>query len=721
MNFYAFHRALSCLFNRLVDDKRLRTPLIMAVLGSFVWPNAAFTQSTDTTPDAAGDSDRIETIVVTASRREQSLGDIAASMEVIDAAAFETTSGAYLTDIIKKNASVDVIEYPGGLSGVGLRGFRPQFSGVNQRVLVLVDGRPSGATSLANISRAGVERVEILKGSASAVYGPSVMGGVVNVITRKREGDMEGSVSARFGSFDTLELEGNVGGALNDRFNFDLGVLQREQGENYRLGKGGETFGDFVQGHGAERDNTRYNIRSYFARGALELSPDWEAQLRFLGYDGMDLQSPGAESDGVNNQSDKVESNFGGDFSLTGQVGDHSLLALAYTTHEDYTYIRKPAGGTPYRGSARDTYFRGVQLQDHWQINDAFDVIVGLDWGRVDNETQSYSSSGAQRRSFTPYFNRRNTGVFADLTAWLLDDRLIVGVGGRYDVIESELEETPVSPDVKPGTSSFNVFNPRLSAVYRPNADSPYRVHASLGTGFISPEANRVAGLSDRLVGNQLRITRGNPDLRPEESLSFDIGFGYESYPFGVDVTYFRLDVDDRVGSVITLNTDALRETTYVNALGSLAEGLEATAQFDLGALGGAQPGAWTGDVTATHYFTREFELASGTRPVRNVAKFKVNFSFGYADERFGVRLNGRHVNGMFDNDWSRGGIFAGRRGGTWEYPDFLVFDLYARWNLAPEHGLSLQVDNLEDEYYFEKGDYPFAGRSYYVAYRYGF
>ena len=246
-------------------------------------------------------------------------------------------------------------------------------------------------------------------------------------------------------------------------------------------------------------------------------------------------------------------------------------------------------------------------------------------------------------------------------------------------------------------------------------------MHASLGTGFISPEANRVAGLYENLVGDQLRITRGNNDLGPEESVSFDIGFGYESYPVGLDVTYFRLDVDDRVESIITINTDALRETTYINTLGSLAEGLEATAQFDLGALAGAQPGSWTGDVTATRYFTREQEVASGTIPIRNVARFKVNFSFGYGGERFGVRLNGRHVNEMFDTDFSRGRIFTGGAGGTYEYPDFVVFDLYARWNPAPEHRLSLQVDNLEDEYYFEKGDYPFAGRSYYVAYQYGF
>ena len=125
--------------------------------------------------------------------------------------------------------------------------------------------------------------------------------------------------------------------------------------------------------------------------------------------------------------------------------------------------------------------------------------------------------------------------------------------------------------------------------------------------------------------------------------------------------------------------------TTYINTLGSLAEGLEVTAEFDFGALVGAEPGAWTVDVTATHYFTREQELASGKIPIRNVAKFKVNFSAGYSGERIAVRLNGRNVQEMFDTDFSRGRIFTGGAGGRYEYPDFLVFDLYARWSLTPQ------------------------------------
>ena len=69
---------------------------------------------------------------------------------------------------------------------------RLMLTGRVQRVLILVDGRPAGATSMGNIAAAGIERVEVLKGSASALYGASAMGGVVNFITRKSEGAVAG-------------------------------------------------------------------------------------------------------------------------------------------------------------------------------------------------------------------------------------------------------------------------------------------------------------------------------------------------------------------------------------------------------------------------------------------------------------------------------------------------------------------------------------------------
>ena len=73
--------------------------------------------------------------------------------------------------ILKKNSSIDVIDYPGVLSGIGIRGFRPEFSGITKHSLILIDGRPAGATNLATILKDNVERIEVLKGPASALYG----------------------------------------------------------------------------------------------------------------------------------------------------------------------------------------------------------------------------------------------------------------------------------------------------------------------------------------------------------------------------------------------------------------------------------------------------------------------------------------------------------------------------------------------------------------------
>ncbi len=75
------------------------------------------------------------------------------------------TPSADLTDIVRKTAAVDVIQYPNLSSGIGIRGFRPQFSGLNQRTLLLIDGRPAGATNLSQINLNGIERIEVLKGA----------------------------------------------------------------------------------------------------------------------------------------------------------------------------------------------------------------------------------------------------------------------------------------------------------------------------------------------------------------------------------------------------------------------------------------------------------------------------------------------------------------------------------------------------------------------------
>jgi outer membrane receptor protein involved in Fe transport len=135
-----------------------------------------------------------EAVIVRAARVETRNRETPMSVDVIDRTDLERTVAADLTDALKKNAGVDVIQYSGALSGIGIRGFRPQTSGINKRSLLLVDGRPSGITNLATLMLDDVERIEVLKGPASAVYGSSAMGGVVNVITRQSRGKIGGAV-----------------------------------------------------------------------------------------------------------------------------------------------------------------------------------------------------------------------------------------------------------------------------------------------------------------------------------------------------------------------------------------------------------------------------------------------------------------------------------------------------------------------------------------------
>ena len=178
-----------------------------------------------------------ESVVVTARRVETRLAETPQKIEVIDATDIERSVAADLTDVLKKNAGVDVVQYSGALSGIGIRGFRPQFSGINKRSLLLIDGRPSGVTNLATLLLDNVERIEVLKGAASAVYGSSAMGGVVNVITRQSRGKIGGSARIGGGSFGASEFAGRAGGSVSSRVDFDVTGNAFDQRDDYPHGQ----------------------------------------------------------------------------------------------------------------------------------------------------------------------------------------------------------------------------------------------------------------------------------------------------------------------------------------------------------------------------------------------------------------------------------------------------------------------------------------------------
>ena len=263
-----------------------------------------------------------ETVVVTARRAETRLAETPQKVEIVDSVDIERSVAADLTDVLKKNAGVDVVQYSGVLSGIGIRGFRPQTGGINKRSLLLIDGRPSGVTNLATLLLDDVERIEVLKGAASAVYGSSAMGGVVNVITRQSRGKISGTARLGGGSFGMSEFAGRIGGNLSRVVDFDATGSTFDQRDDFRMG------------NGDVRPATSYKTYDGTVRIGADLPRGWRLDGRANGYRGRDIMTPGDLFNGVNSQGSKDIERSTQDVRTQGRLGAHTVSFTAYRAGE---------------------------------------------------------------------------------------------------------------------------------------------------------------------------------------------------------------------------------------------------------------------------------------------------------------------------------------------------------------------------------------------------
>lgn len=655
----------------------------------------------------AADTLELERMVITANRNELPLNDVPTRVVLIDAKEIDRTVALNIADALKKNAGVDMIQYPGGsgLSGVGIRGFRPEFSGTNQHTLVLLDGRPAGVTSLGNLSLDNIDRIEVLKGPASSLYGSSAMGGVVNFITRQSNGPLRGSVSTKAGSFDTFDLRAQAGGNLTRRVDFDFAVRHAEAGDYdvADLGAWART--------GYESDSGAFRVGTVFATG-------WRLDVKGDVFLGRDLGSPGAYSDGNTSKSSKDLDHYGADVRLRGRLADHAIQATLFGSREYQKTYQEPANAPGYLGTIRDASWRGAQLQDSWTLWDPVTLTYGFDYLVVKNDAKSYTAAGA-RTTASPGDTQETRGYFAEAAFKFFEDKVILNAGARYDEITGTVRPNAFSPTNRPGSRDFGTTNPRAGIVYKPFGG--WKLHATAGRAFVSPSALQIAGFNQEFGGGQTRITRGNPDLNPESAVTWDAGLGWERGAISVDLTYFQTGVKDKISTVVLINTATYRETTYVNATTADQSGVEGEVIADLGQLLGGKSGEWRLSGSFTNMIDRRENVATGAQVIRNVARFKTVGALSYDQPKWFSRVSARYVRGMNDQDNSVGRIFTGGLGGVFQYPSFVTWDLSGGYRFTPHHEVSLQIDNAADAFYYEKNDYPMPGRAVYARYRFTF
>jgi outer membrane receptor protein involved in Fe transport len=236
-----------------------------------------------------------------------------------------------------------------------------------------------------------------------------------------------------------------------------------------------------------------------------------------------------------------------------------------------------------------------------------------------------------------------------------------------------------------------------------------------------------VAGYSQTVnASNQASVTQGNPALKNENSVTWDAGLRFDKPAIGLtgDLTYFSTRVKDRITTRTTNPTGETTpegyivrsRTTYLNANDSQIHGLEAEVGYDFGA---AQEYAHSLRVYAggTRMLKAE-DVVNNTdgsetrRGIQNVARFSHNFGVSYDNfKNLNARLSGRYVGRRRDTD------FTDVNSPQILYPEYMTLDFSVTGTYVQHHALTLYVNNLTNENYYEKRGYNLPGRN--VAARY--
>lgn len=215
---------------RVISSRALPRLPLLALAGAVgaALPLLATAQSAQVAPLAAAGVPALNETVVTATRVAQPLSDLVADVSVVDRQTIEASGATGVLDVLARLPGVEISRNGsiGTTSSVFLRGAETRFTAVYLDG-VRLDTQSTGGAPWESIPLAQIERIEVLRGPAAAVYGSDAIGGVIQIFTKKGEGAAQPYVSVGAGSQRTRKLEAGVSGQAGD-FDYAVGASYQE-------------------------------------------------------------------------------------------------------------------------------------------------------------------------------------------------------------------------------------------------------------------------------------------------------------------------------------------------------------------------------------------------------------------------------------------------------------------------------------------------------------
>ncbi|THF60724.1 TonB-dependent receptor domain-containing protein [Pseudothauera rhizosphaerae] len=646
-------------------------PLTIAVTLACV-AQAAQSQEMETT--------ELGTVTVTAAGYEQNIKDAPATITVISAEELKKKSYSDITDALK---NVPGVHIQGGSTeqSVMIRGMSADYT------LFLIDGRPVQDNQAFGLNGGGagapvhfmppiesIERIEIIRGPASSLYGSDAMGGVVNIITKRVVSKFSGALTTEYiksGSGNDVTNDGfQTSVALNvpliqDVLSMQLTGAFQNQDEADFVGGGDAAAADpeFKKRNVGAKLNWKVDERNTITLGASHTKQErWHNAGKSLAADDDDSYTK--------NERDNYF------IQHEGRYGD--LLWNSYLTYD--------SSENPTRRNA--TTGNGIKF-DSWSANTQATAFLGkhtLTGGAnykneklEDGATNGVNIPGMVASTDVVEMERYQYSLFAE-DEWQLIDDLALIFGARYD--DNEAFGSQVSP--------------KVYAVYQ--ATDHLTLKGGMTTGYKAPSLRQSApDFGGTSMGG---VMIGNPDLKPETSRSYEVGASYENQRLGLSgsLTAYQTDFEDKItrtGRICPQNTVCTYKgtvypahqygyTAYENVDEAELKGVEFTLDYRI-----------LPSLTYRHSYTyAKTEQKSGTnkgRPLNDIPEhmfnvgldWDINSKWGtWVQANYRGKTSGRTVNA------------SGSATNNVRYPSYTFYDLGLVYTATKDVKLKLGLYN---------------------------
>ena len=610
-------------------------------------------------------------IVVTATRTPTPLDQVPASITVLDKAAIDRAQDIGATELLLRTPGISMSRNGGYGTATSLR-IRGAES---EQTVVVIDGvklnDPSstgGGYNFANLLIGDAQRIEVLRGPQSTLWGSQAIGGVVNIVTASPQAPIEGSFDIEAGSRDTVSARaalGGVSGPLSWRIGGQSFTTEGISAIAPAFG-GGERDGYTNRNVAGRAElalgaNASIDLRGYYSTGRVEIdgfsgdAPDYSHNREFVGYAGLNFAL------------------------LDGRL--RNRIAYNYTDTDRDSYSPELEQPLSFEAAGKNRRF---EYQGIFDLSDRISATFGVENERSRFKSRSPSGSLADP---LPDFVRGKaeiTSVYGQLTVRPLDGLTING-GVRHD--------------------DHNRYGGRtlFSAGGIWTLPSGTTLRASYGEGFKAPSLY------------QLFSEYGNVNLDPERAHGWEAG-AQQAF-FGdmltIGATYFErtttgqiiyngCDVGTTDPLCVVPGTDTPRWGYYLNVARAEAHGIEADAAFRLGGL----------TLDGNYSWTVAEDRSAGTanegnwlpRRPRHLANASLSYDFA-----FGLTLGSavRWAGKSYDN-----------ASNATRLDDYTLVDLRAEYRLSESLRLFARAENVFDEQYMTAYRYGTLGRSIYAGIR---